>query len=100
MSSPSNKAGAKYGTGYCDSQCPRDVKFINGEANSEGWVPSTNDVNAGVGNYGSCCAELDIWGTVTVSLDIPEVALIYDRGELDIHRIHTPSVYRLHPTSL
>lgn len=27
---PSNKAGAKYGTGYCDSQCPRDLKFING----------------------------------------------------------------------
>jgi cellulose 1,4-beta-cellobiosidase len=27
-----NKAGAKYGTGYCDSQCPRDLKFINGEA--------------------------------------------------------------------
>ena len=26
-----NKAGAKYGTGYCDSQCPRDIKFINGE---------------------------------------------------------------------
>lgn len=28
---PNNKAGAKYGTGYCDSQCPRDLKFINGE---------------------------------------------------------------------
>jgi cellulose 1,4-beta-cellobiosidase len=28
---PSNKAGAKYGTGYCDSQCPRDLKFIDGE---------------------------------------------------------------------
>lgn len=28
---PNNKAGAKYGTGYCDSQCPHDVKFINGE---------------------------------------------------------------------
>jgi hypothetical protein len=27
-----NKAGAKYGTGYCDAQCPRDLKFINGEA--------------------------------------------------------------------
>jgi len=27
----SNKAGAKYGTGYCDSQCPRDLKFINGQ---------------------------------------------------------------------
>lgn len=26
-----NKAGAKYGTGYCDSQCPRDLKFINGK---------------------------------------------------------------------
>ena len=26
-----NKAGAKYGTGYCDSQCPRDIKFINGK---------------------------------------------------------------------
>ncbi|KAM7207445.1 Concanavalin A-like lectin/glucanase domain containing protein [Naviculisporaceae sp. PSN 640] len=30
-----NKAGAKYGgTGYCDAQCPHDLKFINGEANS------------------------------------------------------------------
>ena len=26
-----NKAGAKYGTGYCDSQCPQDLKFINGQ---------------------------------------------------------------------
>lgn len=25
-----NQAGAKYGTGYCDAQCARDVKFING----------------------------------------------------------------------
>lgn len=29
---PNNKAGAKYGTGYCDAQCPHSVKFINGEA--------------------------------------------------------------------
>ena len=27
---PGNQAGAKYGTGYCDAQCPRQ-KFINGE---------------------------------------------------------------------
>jgi len=27
---PGNKAGAKYGTGYCDAQCP-GPKFINGE---------------------------------------------------------------------
>jgi cellulose 1,4-beta-cellobiosidase len=24
----SNEAGAKYGTGYCDSQCARDLKFV------------------------------------------------------------------------
>ena len=58
---PGNKGGAKYGTGYCDSQCPRDLKFINGEANVVGWAPSTNDPNAGMGNYGSCCSEMDIW---------------------------------------
>jgi cellulose 1,4-beta-cellobiosidase len=28
---PVNAAGAKYGTGYCDASCPRDVKWINGE---------------------------------------------------------------------
>jgi len=28
---PNNKAGAKYGTGYCDAQCPRDLKFVGGE---------------------------------------------------------------------
>ncbi|KAF2644303.1 exoglucanase [Massarina eburnea CBS 473.64] len=62
-----NKAGAKYGTGYCDAQCPRDLKFINGEANVEGWTPSTNDPNAGVGGHGSCCAEMDIWEANSVS---------------------------------
>ncbi|KAB5571891.1 cellulose 1,4-beta-cellobiosidase [Coniochaeta sp. 2T2.1] len=56
-----NKAGAKYGTGYCDSQCPRDLKFINGQANVEGWTSSTNDANAGIGTHGSCCSEMDIW---------------------------------------
>ena len=56
-----NQAGAKYGTGYCDAQCPHDVKFIDGVANSEGWAPSPTDPNAGFGKLGSCCAELDIW---------------------------------------
>eukprot|EP01062_Namystynia_karyoxenos_P003738 TRINITY_DN11328_c0_g2_i1.p1 TRINITY_DN11328_c0_g2~~TRINITY_DN11328_c0_g2_i1.p1 ORF type:complete len:515 (+),score=178.45 TRINITY_DN11328_c0_g2_i1:83-1627(+) len=58
---PGNKAGAKYGTGYCDAQCPHDIKFINGEANSEGWKPSASDPNSGVGKYGTCCTEMDIW---------------------------------------
>lgn len=64
---PTNKAGAKYGTGYCDSQCPRDLKFINGQANVDGWTPSTNDVNSGIGNHGSCCAEMDIWEANSIS---------------------------------
>eukprot|EP01063_Lacrimia_lanifica_P026643 TRINITY_DN3624_c0_g1_i1.p1 TRINITY_DN3624_c0_g1~~TRINITY_DN3624_c0_g1_i1.p1 ORF type:complete len:512 (+),score=235.03 TRINITY_DN3624_c0_g1_i1:57-1592(+) len=58
---PTNEAGAKYGTGYCDAQCPRDLKFINGEANSEKWAPSPSDPNAGTGKYGSCCTEFDVW---------------------------------------
>jgi cellulose 1,4-beta-cellobiosidase len=62
-----NKAGAKYGTGYCDSQCPRDLKFINGQGNVEGWKPSSNDQNAGVGGHGSCCAEMDIWEANSIS---------------------------------
>ncbi|KAF8581992.1 carbohydrate-binding module family 1 protein [Ramaria rubella] len=64
---PTNKAGAQYGTGYCDSQCPQDIKFINGEANVEGWTPSTNDPNAGTGMYGTCCNEMDIWEANSVS---------------------------------
>ncbi|CAK4303539.1 unnamed protein product, partial [Aphanomyces euteiches] len=46
---PTNKAGAAYGTGYCDDQCPHDIKFINGEANVKNWVPSTGDPNGGSG---------------------------------------------------
>ncbi|CAK4624538.1 unnamed protein product [Aphanomyces euteiches] len=45
--SPNNKAGAAYGTGYCDAQCPTGVSFINGQANFN--------------NLGQCCAEMDIW---------------------------------------
>ncbi|KKK13091.1 hypothetical protein P175DRAFT_0532234 [Aspergillus ochraceoroseus IBT 24754] len=62
-----NKAGAKYGTGYCDSQCPRDIKFINGMANVEDWTPSNNDPNTGVGGMGACCPEMDIWEANSIS---------------------------------
>lgn len=51
-----DNAGAQYGTGYCDAQCPQDVKFINGEANTLDWNTTTAK-----GKYGSCCAEMDIW---------------------------------------
>ena len=43
---PLNKAGAKYGTGYCDAQCAQ-TNFIHGEANVN-W------------NHGGCCSEIDI----------------------------------------
>ena len=51
-----NNAGAEFGTGYCDAQCPSDIKFINGKANVEGW-----DTKTASGKNGSCCAEMDIW---------------------------------------
>ncbi|KEZ42896.1 Exoglucanase 1 [Scedosporium apiospermum] len=56
-----NAAGAKYGVGYCDAQCARDLKFINGKGNIEGWEASDTDDQAGVGSMGSCCAEIDVW---------------------------------------
>lgn len=79
---PSNEAGAKYGTGYCDSQCARDLKFLGDtvsiqnsltdmevrnltflrfQANKDGWVPSSSDDSAGVGERGACCGEIDVW---------------------------------------
>lgn len=62
-----NNAGAKYGTGYCDAQCPHDIKFIDGGANVIGWNPSASDPNAGAGKWGSCCAEMDIWEANKIS---------------------------------
>lgn len=37
---PTNKAGAKLGTGYCDAQCPRDLKFIAGKVCQDCPSPS------------------------------------------------------------
>jgi len=67
MSFSGNKAGAKYGTGYCDAQCPHDVKWIDGEANSKDWKPSPTDPNSGTGYYGTCCHEMDIWEANSIS---------------------------------
>jgi len=64
---PANKAGAKYGTGYCDAQCPHDLKWINGEANVLDWAPSPDDPNSGAGRYGTCCDEMDIWEANSMS---------------------------------
>jgi cellulose 1,4-beta-cellobiosidase len=60
-------AGAKFGTGYCDAQCPHDLKWINNEANIDDWVPSETDENAGTGKYGTCCTEIDLWEANKIS---------------------------------
>jgi len=64
-----NEAGAAYGTGYCDGQCARDVKFVKGEANIKDWKINTNDpfLNSGSGSMGSCCAEMDLWEANTMA---------------------------------
>jgi cellulose 1,4-beta-cellobiosidase len=64
---PDNKAGAAYGTGYCDAQCPQDIKFINGQANVLDWINSPTDPNSGTGKWGACCGEMDIWEANSVS---------------------------------
>jgi len=53
-----NAAGAKYGTGYCDAQCPHDLKFVDGMSNTVRWNSTSTPP---VGKYGVCCAEMDIW---------------------------------------
>jgi len=67
LSYEGNNAGAKFGTGYCDAQCPHDIKWINGKANSGDWTPSDNDENSGKGHFGSCCYEMDIWEANKIS---------------------------------
>ena len=64
----SDMAGAKYGTGYCDAQCPHDMKWTHGRVNVEGWVPSETDENAGKGKYGTCCTEIDLWEANKISM--------------------------------
>ena len=43
------------------------MKWIDGEANCDDWKPSENDANSGVGHYGSCCVEMDIWEANSVA---------------------------------
>lgn len=40
---PANKAGAAYGTGYCDTQCAMDLKWINGLVSCRQSFQSSRD---------------------------------------------------------
>lgn len=98
-----NKAGAKYGTGYCDAQCPRDLKFINGEANVGAWSGSSNDPNAGVGGHGSCCTEMDIWYVTMLALPVQKWRPLtghFQGGQLDLDRLHAAPVHDRRPAPL
>ncbi|KAI9603502.1 hypothetical protein KEM48_001459 [Puccinia striiformis f. sp. tritici PST-130] len=53
-----NRAGAMYGTGYCDAQCPTSLRFIDGKANLEGTGQTGKQVFE---SMGACCPELDLW---------------------------------------
>ncbi|KAK0631560.1 cellobiohydrolase from Melanocarpus Albomyces complexed with Cellotetraose [Immersiella caudata] len=60
---PTNKAGAEYGTGHCDSKCSRTHLFVGGKANLENWTPSEVDPALGEGRYGACCPEFSVWNS-------------------------------------
>jgi len=53
---PSNTAGAKFGTGYCDAQSPQDLHYVDGLPNVEGWSSTSS-----TGQLGSSCVEMDVW---------------------------------------
>ncbi|KAF8144808.1 Exoglucanase 1 [Mycena galopus ATCC 62051] len=85
-SAGTNKAGANFGTGYCDSQCPRDMKFINGVANVAGWTPDSNNANTGTGNMGTCCPEMDVWEANSISAAVtPHPCCTCDQAGCDFN---------------
>ena len=84
-----NEAGAEYGVGYCDAQCPRDLHYINGEANVREWGPVPGVPHSGVGRYGSCCVEMDVWSVAPPPYSYPE----HHR----LHPIPALSTWPLHP---
>ena len=53
------------GADAANLRCPRDLKFINGLANVEGW--NGTSANSGTGSIGACCTEMDIWEANTIS---------------------------------
>mmetsp|Transcript_89 Transcript_89/g.233 ORF Transcript_89/g.233 Transcript_89/m.233 type:complete len:550 (-) Transcript_89:437-2086(-) len=64
--SESNGAGAAFGSGYCDAQCPH-MTFIQGQANTKDFIrrpaktPELKEVfGAREGAHGYCCAEMDL----------------------------------------
>ncbi|KAI9154767.1 glycosyl hydrolase family 7 [Paramyrothecium foliicola] len=77
---PSNKAGAAYGTGYCDATCTRGLKFLisGNKANYDGWTPSLWDARGGQGLEGACCSEFDLWSSNAHSYSTTSKLCLHD----------------------
>ena len=66
LNNSTNPAGAKYGTGYCDAQCPV-TPFVVADGTYEVGtvhnflVPSTDQLKANLDSQGNCCSEMDLW---------------------------------------
>ncbi|KAK0725957.1 cellulose 1,4-beta-cellobiosidase [Lasiosphaeris hirsuta] len=75
---PTNKAGAEYGTGYCDATCSRAQRFVGGRANMFAWIPSEHDPFAGEGPYGACCPEFAVWNSNAHSYSMSTHACVND----------------------
>ena len=70
-----NKAGAKYGTGYCDAQCPRDIKFINGE--QDVLIPFAVQPGELIGEG----MEQDAYGVRMLASRVPEMLVAYSASK-------------------
>ncbi|KAM7208219.1 Exoglucanase 1 [Naviculisporaceae sp. PSN 640] len=62
---PGNKAGAEYGTGYCDSKCPRNERYVGGVANFDGWKRANESdwTSPYEGELRACCPEMAVWNS-------------------------------------
>jgi len=88
-----NKAGAEYGTGYCNSQCTRGQRFVGGKANMEGWKQSETDRENGEGSLGACCPEFAVWYVILIVFRL-SLTTTTDAGT------QTPIRSSSHPTSV
>jgi cellulose 1,4-beta-cellobiosidase len=83
-----NAVGAKFGTGYCDAQCPHDVHFVDGEVrlSSPARHPPPDRSQANLdGTLGTCCPEMDVWeaNSISTAFTAHPCLLTYDQTECD-----------------
>ncbi|KAJ7895119.1 glycoside hydrolase, partial [Mycena leptocephala] len=58
---PTDKAGAKHGTGCCDSQCSMLLASIFTRPNVLNLTAFPTDIISDSGMFDTCCNKMDIW---------------------------------------